>query len=77
MQQKTAEKAAAENRELYSALAKSFPDKPVFRVHNGELPRSEIKYKAIDKANEYLKFLDKDAKNNVLDLDDLFSDYKA
>ena len=48
------------------------PDYPVFMVTQGS-----VNPYAPQKAHNYLKALDKDAQNNVLNLEDLFSDYKA
>lgn len=70
------DKNAPKMRELYSGLGESFPDQPIFRVYNGELPRTRIKYDALNKAKDRLKSLEADAQNNVLDFKDLFSDYK-
>lgn len=68
---------AAAAREKYPSLADSYPDNPEFRVTQGSIGNFERENATIKKAREHLKALDKDAQNNVLNLEDLFSDYKA
>lgn len=71
------DETAAASREKYPTFADSYPDYPEFRVTQGSIGRFERENATIKKAREHLKTLDKDAQNNVLNLEDLFSDYKA
>ena len=68
---------AAAAREKYPTFADSYPDYPEFRVTQGSIGNFERENATIKKAREHLKALEKDAQNNVLNLEDLFSDYKA
>ena len=71
------DETAAASREKYPTFADSYPDYPEFRVTQGSIGRFERENATIKKAREHLKTLDKDAQNNVLNLEDLFSDYKT
>lgn len=71
------DETAAASREKYPTFADSYPDYPEFRVTQGSIGRFERENATIKKAREHLKTLDKDAQNNVLNLEYLFSDYKA
>lgn len=68
---------AAAAREKYPTFADSYSDYPEFNVTQGSIGNFERENATIKKAREHLKALDKDAQNNVLNLEDLFSDYKA
>lgn len=68
---------AAATREKYPTFANSYPDYPEFRVTQGSIGRFEREDATIKKAKAHLQALDKDAQKNVLNLEDLFSDYKA
>ena len=64
------DETAAAKRKKYPSLADSYPDNPVFMVTQGSIHPN-----APRKAHEYLKALNKDAENKVLDFNYLFSDY--
>lgn len=71
------DKTAAVEREKYPTFANSYPDYPEFRVTQGSIGNFERETYRTQKARKHLEALDKDAQNNVLNLEDLFSDYKA
>ena len=71
------DKTAAAKREQCPMLTEYYPDYPEFAVTQGSIGCSERGTYRTQKAREHLKALDKDAQNNVLNLEDLFSDYKA
>ena len=71
------DKTAAAEREKWPTLTEYYPDYPEFAVTQGSIGNFERENATIKKAREHLKALDKDAQNNVLNLEDLFSDYKA
>lgn len=71
------DKTAAAEREKWPTLTEYYPDYPEFAVTQGSIGRFERETYRTQKAREHLKALDKDAQNNVLNLEDLFSDYRA
>lgn len=70
------DETAEKIRKLFPSVADSYPDNPIFKVYQGSLLHSECNH-AVKNASERLEYLNKDAQNNVLNLEDLFSDYKA
>lgn len=71
---------AAERRKRFPGIAKDIPDYPKMPIHQDYVVHDPYQNRlthAQEVANSRIRELNQDAQNNVLNLEDLFSDYKA